>query len=528
MTDRNLELLTAPDSALPKTPGWTRASFEETLQQLKRFQGLMKWRRVRLLVQNPFAVPSPLKTYFALMLLAPNSAEIRALTGDARIRVGLASVLQAVGRHSRQARQQQRALPELLEALRAMPLTQSQFAPSSAPPFYLRTNLWFGAKVGGSYSHATGIVNAFARICGAIDVATTDGIPNLDSSVAPNRIDLSKVEGWQAGTKLHFIANEGLFAEALRLCPRPPAFVYHRSALGDISGLRLARRHGRPLVLEYNGPEVWVAEKWGDGLPHAEAFSEIETLQLQRADLVLAISAPLVREAIERGVDPARILLSPNAVDAMRFGPDVSAEEMRQALGVGQRRAVILLSSFGPWHGAEIAVDAFADMINRRPDLAMSTILVLAGDGQRRKISMEMAEKRGLRRGETVLFPGMIPAERAPALLAMGDVLISPTTPNPDGSEFFGSPTKIFEYMAAGRTIVASDIAQVGEVLDHGRTAILVPPGDREALAQALADALDGKTPPELGANARRDAIGLHSWETRATAILDRVAALTR
>lgn len=526
MRNRDLELLTAPDSALPETPGWSRASFEETLARLKRFEGLLKWRRVRLLVQNPFAVPSPLKTYLALMMLAPRSAEIRALTGEANIRVGLASMLRAVGRHRRLARQQDHALPALLETLKAMPRAQEKYSAPSGPPFYLRTNLWFGAKVGGSYSHAAGIVNAFARKRGAIDVATTDEIPSLDPGIAQQRIDLSRIEGWQAGLKLHFIANDGLYAEALRLCPRPPAFVYHRSGLGDISGLRLARHHRRPLVLEYNGPEVWVAQNWGDGLPYAADFTEIETLQLQRADLVLAVSAPLVRELVDRGVDQGRIMLSPNAVDAMRFTGEASTEEARASLGLGRRRAIILLSSFGPWHGAEIAVDAYADMIGQRPDLGEAAVLVLAGDGQRRKAAMDLAEKRGLRIGENILFPGMIPADHAPDLLALGDILISPTTPNPDGSEFFGSPTKIFEYMATGKTIIASDIAQVGEVLKHGETAILVPPGDRTGLARALENALDGRYSSRLGANARRAAIEHHSWEARAEAILDRIAAL--
>ena len=73
--------------------------------------------------------------------------------------------------------------------------------------------------------------------------------------------------------------------------------------------------------------------------------------------------------------------------------------------------------------------------------------------------------------------------------------------PNPDGTPFFGSPTKLFEYMAMGKGIVASDLEQIGEVLEHGRTAWLVPPGDVDALADGLRRLIDD---PALARDARR------------------------
>ena len=57
---------------------------------------------------------------------------------------------------------------------------------------------------------------------------------------------------------------------------------------------------------------------------------------------------------------------------------------------------------------------------------------------------------------------------RAPSYLAACDILASPHVPNADGTPFFGSPTKLFEYMAMGKCIVASDLDQVGEILEHG------------------------------------------------------------
>ncbi len=88
---------------------------------------------------------------------------------------------------------------------------------------------------------------------------------------------------------------------------------------------------------------------------------------------------------------------------------------------------------------------------------------------------------------EAVIFTGLVAQEEGPSYLAACDILVSPHVPNADGTPFFGSPTKLFEYMAMGRGIVASDLDQIGEVLRHGETAWLVPPGRRRC-----ADRRDG------------------------------------
>ena len=70
-----------------------------------------------------------------------------------------------------------------------------------------------------------------------------------------------------------------------------------------------------------------------------------------------------------------------------------------------------------------------------------------------------------------------------PACPAAGDILASPPVPNADGSPFFGSPTKLFEYMAMGKGIVASDLDQIGDVLnarsDRPAAVMVTPPRGR-------------------------------------------------
>ena len=79
-----------------------------------------------------------------------------------------------------------------------------------------------------------------------------------------------------------------------------------------------------------------------------------------------------------------------------------------------------------------------------------------------------------------MIFTGSLPSDKVAEYLDASDILVSPHIPMPDGSRFFGSPTKLFEYMAMGKAIVASRLEQLAEVLEHDRTAWLVTPGNVE------------------------------------------------
>jgi glycosyltransferase involved in cell wall biosynthesis len=121
-----------------------------------------------------------------------------------------------------------------------------------------------------------------------------------------------------------------------------------------------------------------------------------------------------------------------------------------------------------------------------------------------------------------VIFTGAVEHDRVPALLDACDILIAPHVPLADGSEFFGSPTKIFEYMAMGKAIVASRLGQIGEVLSHEETALLVEPGNVNELAAAIARvAGSSELRARLGANAREAAVENHTWDHNARRVLE-------
>jgi glycosyltransferase involved in cell wall biosynthesis len=199
-------------------------------------------------------------------------------------------------------------------------------------------------------------------------------------------------------------------------------------------------------------------------------------------------------------------------VDVDYFYPGRGREAGRQKLGAGAEEVLIgFVGSFSLWHGIEILEQAIARLLSTPQPCRLR--FVLMGEGLlQAEMRSALAEYE---KTAEVIFTGTLQREKVAEYLDASDILVSPHIQMPDGSKFFGSPTKIFEYMAMGKAIVASRLDQLAEVLEHDRTAVLVTPGDPEELAEAILRlALDPEKRVALGAAARRAAIERHCWST--------------
>jgi glycosyltransferase involved in cell wall biosynthesis len=131
-----------------------------------------------------------------------------------------------------------------------------------------------------------------------------------------------------------------------------------------------------------------------------------------------------------------------------------------------------------PWKGVDVLLDALA----RVPDVEG---LIVGGPDKEPDLDRLKARSAELGIDGRVTFTGLVPPPRVRALLGRADILV---LPNPASaiSTRYTSPLKLFEYMAAGRAIIASDLPAIREVLAHESTALLVAPGEPEALAAAI------------------------------------------
>jgi glycosyltransferase involved in cell wall biosynthesis len=211
-------------------------------------------------------------------------------------------------------------------------------------------------------------------------------------------------------------------------------------------------------------------------------------------------------------------------VDVETFRPDLDGSPIRARYGIGEEEMVVgFVGSFGRWHGTEVLAEAFCRLLRSKPEWRERVRLLLVGAGDTLASVKSILEENG--GFDRTVFCGTVAQAEAPAHLAACDVLASPHVPNPDGSRFFGSPTKIFEYKASGRPVVASALEQVGELFHHGKTGWLVKPGSAADLERGIMRLLeDQELRIALGRAARKEAETHHTWRRHVERILERLA----
>ncbi len=240
--------------------------------------------------------------------------------------------------------------------------------------------------------------------------------------------------------------------------------------------------------------------------------------------LVVVVSDVLRDQLLAEGMDPARVLVNPNGVDvdALADVRAASPEHGGTASAVPEAPTVGFIGTFGLLARRRAAARARRGRALAEPDARAGTSSATGRCGGRSSPSSS-----GAGTADRVLAPGLVPHEQATRLLGACDVCVSPHVPNPDGTPFFGSPTKLFEYMGLAQPIVASDLDQIGEVIEHEQTGLLVPPGDVQRTADAIVRLLrDAALRTRLGAAALARARERHGWEAHVRRILDAVESL--
>jgi len=298
-----------------------------------------------------------------------------------------------------------------------------------------------------------------------------------------------------------------------------PDFIYQRYARFSWAGVAAAVLTKRPLFLEYNGSEVWVGRHW-DRVGSLDLLARYERLNLEAATRIFVVSEVERRNLEARGITPEKIVVNPNGVDVERFRPGAGGRETRRELGLRDDELVAgFVGTFGPWHG----VEKLAEAIKSIPASGQLRFLLVGSGSLHAEVEKQLASEAG-----RVIFTGAVDHDRVPRLLDACDILLAPHVPLADGSEFFGSPTKIFEYMAMGKAIVASRLGQIGEVLTDQETALLVEPGNVAELVTAIEKLIESaELRATLGAKARGVAEREHTWKHNAQRVLEAYQSLT-
>jgi glycosyltransferase involved in cell wall biosynthesis len=277
------------------------------------------------------------------------------------------------------------------------------------------------------------------------------------------------------------------------------------------SGGLAARMTGLPLILDDASPSM-EEHLLGAALPGVARSLLLRQSRLARA--VCVSSSGIRALLVEEGVPPEKLHIVPNGVD-ITLHDQASRGSSRRTLGLPEDRVVLVfVGSFQPWHAAGLLVEA----LHRVPDAPLHLLLV--GDGPGRTATLAEAAARGI--GDRVTAPGPLRGPELAEALAVSDIGVLP------GSNEYGQPMKLLDYAAARLAIVAPDLAPVREVVKADHTALLIPPGDPDALATTLARlAADPELRSRLGLEARRTVAAHASWRTRALGLLSLLSTRT-
>lgn len=262
------------------------------------------------------------------------------------------------------------------------------------------------------------------------------------------------------------------------------------------------------LVFESHGyaPDVAAAMPElvsGAATPSAGKLKRLEAREAavwRGADGYVTITAGLAGTLEEKFGPRARTAVVPDGVRLNAARP--SAPDPTGAPVVGYAGHLY------PWKGADVLLEAVARTSG-------VTALIVGGhdaEGDRSRLEARAAQ---LGISQRVTFTGHVAPAQVPALLQRASFL---ALPNPASaiSTRFTSPLKLFEYMAAGRPIVASDLAALREVLQHEKNALLVRPGDPDALAAGIQRLIADPALSARLAQQALDDVSEYSWQRRA------------
>ena len=271
--------------------------------------------------------------------------------------------------------------------------------------------------------------------------------------------------------------------------------VLGRSAEYDLTPQVAARILKRPLVLEMHSPHF--LERQMRGHPPWRLLQAIEHWQWRQCTRIWVNSSTLKTILSDHGIPADLIRVIPFGVDLDRFPP-------RTVRGIGNPVRIVFTGSFYSWHGTDVLLRAFASAQKCVGRLH----LTLIGDGTQRTVSEKQA--RALDIADMVEFTGWLPYDRVIEHLTHADIGVAPYIKL---EPFYFDPAKILEYMASGLAVVGSDQGRISEMLQHGKSGLLVPPGNEDALAKAFVRlAEDPVLLERLGSAARCRAETAHNW----------------
>lgn len=276
-----------------------------------------------------------------------------------------------------------------------------------------------------------------------------------------------------------------------------PAVIHassgHRGYEFALIGQALRAHLGIPLVYEVRSffEATWTGdETWQEVGEYFKRRHDTETRTMQAADHVITIAEAMREEIIERGVDPERVTVVPNAVDVDVFRPQPKDPALQRKYGIDGHFTIGYVSNIDhPREGHEGLIEVTKVLLQR--GRRVRTLIV--GDGKRAELLKDHARQVGV--ADEVVFTGLVPHDEVASHYALLDAFVVPR--RDERAARVVTPLKPYEALAMARPMIVADLPALREIAEPDERGLAYPPGDIEAMADAIVRVMDE---PELAA----------------------------
>jgi PEP-CTERM/exosortase A-associated glycosyltransferase len=302
---------------------------------------------------------------------------------------------------------------------------------------------------------------------------------------------------------------------------KPDLLHAHSPVLTALPALWVGRKVGIPVVYEIRA--FWEDAAAARGTYGQDSWKyklgrSLETWACRKADQVTVLSRGLKDDLTKRGISSEKVSIVFNGVNADDFKACTRDAEYFETWRLARKKVIGFIGSFFRYEGLDLLVRAVARLTATRSDI----VLILVGGGEME--AQLQAQIKQLSLENKVVMAGSIPHDRIPGIYALVDVLAYPRY-STRLTELV-TPLKPLEAMAMGKALVASDIGGHRELIRHGHTGLLFPPGNVTALAGELERLLADQT---LRQNLQKQGCDWvcqeHSWDKTTAVYCDIYAA---
>ncbi|MCD6166068.1 glycosyltransferase family 4 protein [bacterium] len=366
----------------------------------------------------------------------------------------------------------------------------------------------------GAAVHVEELVNALRKCGHQVQVYYLNRFTSVEASTK------SKVRGFlkrKLSRYLNqinaFIANRRYFVKEWRIIfqERPDVILVRYNFLSFSLAL-IASLKKIPFVLEVNAPMAYESKRFSGHVIRLSFICKVlEKLNLKLASKVLVVSQELKDFYLKWRIPGDKIVVVPNGADEKKFHPDIAADKVVAKYELQNKTVIGFVGSFHYWHG----VDNLLKFIKTVQAKYSDVVFLLVGCGPlKEKLEQVLKSEQN---GNRVIFPGHVSHEEMPEYLAAMDVVVALY---PKLEFFYYSPLKLFEYLAAGKTVIASRIGQIKDIIQDGVNGILFEPDNFDELLQKSFLVLnDPKLRKTIGKNGRKLLEEKFTWHHAAKTI---------